>query len=143
MARYIRVRYIRVKNKYARRLFDRTSLKKHYHFMNNIAQIRKVRGLRQNDLAEMVGVTQPHISRIEKGDEGPPLSLFRTIADALNVPLAALFSDERAEAEQALIDAFRKLPSGRREGWLEMARLIQSEAKAADQEDDRSRDQAD
>ncbi|QIR85029.1 helix-turn-helix transcriptional regulator [Paracoccus sp. AK26] len=143
MARYIRVRYIRVKNKYARRLFDRTSLKKHYHFMNNIAQIRKVRGLRQNDLAEMVGVTQPHISRIEKGDEGPPLSLFRTIADALNVPLAALFSDERAEAEQMLIDAFRTLPSGRREGWLEMARLIQSEAKAADQEDDRSRGQAD
>ncbi|WP_167622085.1 helix-turn-helix domain-containing protein [Paracoccus sp. AK26] len=111
--------------------------------MNNIAQIRKVRGLRQNDLAEMVGVTQPHISRIEKGDEGPPLSLFRTIADALNVPLAALFSDERAEAEQMLIDAFRTLPSGRREGWLEMARLIQSEAKAADQEDDRSRGQAD
>lgn len=143
MARYIRVRYIRVKNKYTRRLFDRTLLKKHYHFMNNIAQIRKVRGLRQNDLAEMVGVTQPHISRIEKGDEGPPLSLFRTIADALNVPLAALFSDERAEAEQMLIDAFRKLPSGRREGWLEMARLIQSEAKAADQEDDRSRGQAD
>lgn len=100
--------------------------------MNNIARIRKARGLRQNDLAEMVGVTQPHISRIEKGDEGPPLSLFRTIAEALDVPLAALFSEERFEAEQALIDAFRCLPQARREGWLEMAKLVQSEARAAD-----------
>ncbi|MFD2843535.1 helix-turn-helix transcriptional regulator [Paracoccus cavernae] len=39
--------------------------------MNNIARIRKARGLRQGDLAEMVGISQPHISRIEGGDEGP------------------------------------------------------------------------
>lgn len=101
--------------------------------MNNIARIRKARGLRQNDLAEMVGVTQPHISRIEKGDEGPPLALFRQIADALNVPLPALFSDARTEAEQAIIDAFQRLPDARRQGWLEMARLVQSESQAVDQ----------
>lgn len=101
--------------------------------MNNIARIRKARGLRQGDLAEMVGVKQPHISRIEKGDEGPPLSLFRSIADALHVPLPALFSDARSEAEQALIDAFRAMSDARREGWLEMARLVQAEVRAEGQ----------
>jgi len=106
--------------------------------MNNIARIRKARGLRQSDLAEMVGVKQPHISRVESGDEGPPLSLFRTIADALDVPLAALFSEARTDAEQALIDAFRTLPEGRREGWLEMARLARAEAQAAGRAADQS-----
>ena len=106
--------------------------------MNNIARIRKAKGLRQNDLADMVGVSQPHISRIEKGDEGPPLSLFRTIADALGVPLSTLFSDARSETEQVLIEAFRNLPESRREGWLEMARLVQAEARAADRAADQS-----
>lgn len=106
--------------------------------MNNIGRIRKARKLRQEDLAEMVGVKQPHISRIEKGDEGPPLSLFRQIANALDVPLAALFSDERSTAEQALLDAFTALPPARRQGWLEMARLVQAEARAADQAGDQT-----
>lgn len=109
--------------------------------MNNIARIRKARGLRQNDLADMVGVKQPHISRIEAGDEGPPLSLFRLIADALDVPLAALFSDARSDAEQALVDAFRKLTPGRREGWLDMARIAQAEAQAGGQAGDQSHHQ--
>ncbi|MGA0615346.1 helix-turn-helix domain-containing protein [Paracoccus sp. KR1-242] len=109
--------------------------------MNNIARIRKARGLRQGDLAEMVGVTQPHISRIEKGDEGPPLSLYRLIATALDVPLASLFSDARSQSEQALIDAFRALSPARREGWLEMARLVQAEVRAVDQADGQTRRQ--
>ncbi|MFB9222707.1 helix-turn-helix domain-containing protein [Paracoccus cavernae] len=107
--------------------------------MNNIARIRKARGLRQGDLAEMVGISQPHISRIEGGDEGPPLSLFRTIADALNVPLAALFSDARSHIEQAVLDAFRSLPENRQAGWVEMARLVQAEAQAANQASDPDR----
>lgn len=106
--------------------------------MNNIARLRKARGLRQNDLADMIGVSQPHISRMEKGDEGPPLALFRAVADALQVPLGALFSDDRSEAEQALIGAFRCLSEARKEGWMEMVRLIQSEARAVDREDDRT-----
>lgn len=134
------VPYILVKHKYALRLFDTCHGRSQCEDMNNIARIRKARGLRQNDLAEMVGVTQPHISRIEKGDEGPPLSLFRQIAEALDVPLSVLFSDERDAAEQALVDAFNQLPPGRRDGWLEMAKLVQAEARATDPEADRTAD---
>lgn len=138
-------RYIPVKNNYARHTFDRETNRRDANTMNNIARIRKARGLRQSDLADMVGITQPHISRIEGGDEGPPLSLFRQISDALGVSLATLFSDRRHESEQILIDTFRSLPPHRRAGWIEMARLAKAEAQseAADPEADRTPDRAD
>lgn len=99
--------------------------------MNNVERYRLMRGLTQVQLAEMVGKKQPHISRIERGDEGPPLSLFREIAEALSVPLADLFADERSAAERDLLDAFASLPPARQQGWLEMARLAKAEAQAA------------
>lgn len=76
--------------------------------MTNIAYYRKLRGLSQTDLGDRVGVKQPHISRIENGDDGPPLSLFKEIAKALNVSLSDLFSDSMTPAEVMLLDAFRR-----------------------------------
>ncbi|WP_217630619.1 helix-turn-helix domain-containing protein [Paracoccus tibetensis] len=125
-----------VKHKNTPGVFDLPWVPHENDAMNNIARLRKARGLRQNDLADMVGVTQPHISRIEKGDEGPPLALFRQIADALQVQLPALFTDERTEVEEVLISVFRDLPESRRQAWLEMARLVQIEAQVAAQEAD-------
>lgn len=102
----------------------------------NIARIRQARGLNQTQLAELVGVAQPHISRIENGYEKPPLLLFRLIADKLHVSLADIVADERTAAELALIDAFRALPAGRQQGWLDMARLVQDQAEATAEEAD-------
>lgn len=75
--------------------------------MSNVAYYRKLRGLSQEQLAEKIGVKQPHISRIEKGDDGPPLRLFKEIADALNISLSDLFSDEMTAAELMVLDAYR------------------------------------
>lgn len=99
--------------------------------MNRIAQLREARGWRQADLAEVAGLSQSRISRIERGDEGAPLSSYRLIADALGVGVPDLFTDERSRAERLLIEAFASLPPARQQGWLEMARLAQAEAKAA------------
>lgn len=141
MAGHIRLTYIPVKYINSRGVLDSPAHWRDAHVMNNISDIRKMRGLRQNDLADMVGISQPHISRIEGGDEGPPLSVFRSIADALNVPLSALFADRRSTLEQILLDAFRALPENRREGWVEMARLVQSEMKAIDRAGEQDRAQ--
>ena len=89
--------------------------------MTNIERIRKIRGLTQGDLAEMVGVKQPHISRIEKGDDGPPLRLFAAIADALHVSLSDLFADDRSDLETILVAAFRRLSPDRQQGWVDLA----------------------
>lgn len=95
-----------------------------YVGMTNIANIRKMRGLSQADLAEIVGVRQPHISRIENGDDGIPLRLLKEIAAALQVELVDLFGDERLVTERLLLDAYRHLPGEMKEAWGAMARAV-------------------
>jgi DNA-binding XRE family transcriptional regulator len=54
---------------------------------NNIAKIRKRKGLTQMELAELVGVNRFHISKIERGKRMPSVKLLIKIADVLNVSL--------------------------------------------------------
>lgn len=50
-----------------------------------IAKIRKDRGIRSVDLAEAVGVSQPHISNIERGRDTVSSDLLARIAEHLGV----------------------------------------------------------
>ena len=95
-----------------------------YRAAMRAADIRKARGLSQDDLAEMVGVEQPTISRFERGYDGVTLRLIRQIATALGVSVGDLFTDERSAAEQLLVEAFRSLPEDRQKGWLDLARVV-------------------
>lgn len=61
-------------------------------FINRIKEIRQQRGLRQVDLARMVGVFQSEISEIENGKRKPSVYLAKRIAKALRVSLDDLFS---------------------------------------------------
>jgi len=89
-----------------------------------IAALRKQKNLSQAELAEIVGVEQPTISRIERGYEGVTVRLLRQIADALECPMADLFADERSEIENRILSAFRNLPADRQSGWLDMAEAL-------------------
>lgn len=102
--------------------------------MNSIRHYRKLRGLTQVQLAERVGIEQPHMSRLENGDEGPPLALFRRVADALGVPLPDLLSLGRDQAELHLLEIFRRLPPDRKAGWLDMARIAALDLPGPDTE---------
>jgi transcriptional regulator with XRE-family HTH domain len=113
-------RYMPVQHKYTPQVFAVASASAHDTGMR-IREIRKARGLSQVQLAEMAGVEQPTISRIEKGEDGVTLRLLRQTAAALGVSIAELFSDERTAAEQTLVQLFRNLPPERQQGWLEMA----------------------
>lgn len=57
----------------------------------NILYYRKQQGLTQEALAEIVGVTQQHLQRIETAHSGPSLSTLLDIAQALNIPVQKLF----------------------------------------------------
>lgn len=48
-----------------------------------IAQLREERGLTQTALAEMIGMQQQHISRLEKGRYSARLDLLAIVAAAL------------------------------------------------------------
>jgi len=58
---------------------------------NNIAKIRKRKGLTQMELAELVGVNRFHISNIERGKSLPSVKLLIKIANVLDVSLNDLF----------------------------------------------------
>lgn len=69
---------------------------------NNIAVIRKAKGIRQEDLAEAIGLHVTNLNRIELGKSNPKnMDKYQEIADSLGVDLAELFaipadsSDER------------------------------------------------
>lgn len=53
-------------------------------------------GVTQKDLAEKLGMTQTGLSLAISDDGNPPLKRLRQIADALDVSIADLFSDEIA-----------------------------------------------
>ena len=84
-----------------------------------LAEIRRARGLNQDDLAEMIGVHKSTISRAESMDHTVKLDTYRACADALNVDLTELFV--RSEAEAIIVRAFRKAEGAAREMFLGMA----------------------
>lgn len=57
----------------------------------NIMYYRKQQGLTQEQLAELVGITQQYFQRIETAHSVPSLSTLLDIADALDVPVQKLF----------------------------------------------------
>ncbi|MFA0815401.1 MAG: helix-turn-helix transcriptional regulator [Anaerofustis sp.] len=58
---------------------------------NNIRERRKVLGMRQEDLAEKLGVTRQTINAIENNKYNPTLELAMKVARLLNAPLESIF----------------------------------------------------
>ncbi|HEV2148321.1 MAG TPA: helix-turn-helix transcriptional regulator [Longimicrobiaceae bacterium] len=61
---------------------------------SNVYRFRKERGLTQEQLAEAVGVRQPRIAEVERGDANPRLSTLAKLAFALGVPVASLLDPD-------------------------------------------------
>ncbi|MDQ7775281.1 MAG: helix-turn-helix transcriptional regulator [Paracoccus aminovorans] len=97
----------------------------------NLERLRRARGWNQDDLAEVAGIKQSTISKIERGYDGVTLRVLKQLAAALDVEVADLFSDDRSAGEAALIRVFRGLPPERQQGWLDLAEaLARDEGKA-------------
>lgn len=52
-----------------------------------IKMTRKTRGMKQSELAERVGITEKHLSKIETGKNYPALDNFLKIIEVLNLSL--------------------------------------------------------
>lgn len=63
-----------------------------------IKERRKQKGWTQNDLAERLHVTDRAVSKWERGINAPDLSLLEPLAQALEVPMAALLTGECASS---------------------------------------------
>lgn len=78
-----------------------------------IKEYRKLRKLTQDDLGNMVGLSQAQIARIEAGTSDITLEQMEKIANALNVkPFELLPAEWQPEpitpAEQQILDMIRK-----------------------------------
>lgn len=60
-----------------------------------IAECRKEKGITQEQLAEMLGVTDKSISRWENGKTMPDISLFEALCNELNISVNELLKGER------------------------------------------------
>ena len=56
-----------------------------------IREIRKSRGMTQEQLAEIINVEQKHVSRIEVGKSYPTIDRLEKIAEAFEVPIMTFF----------------------------------------------------
>lgn len=68
----------------------------------NIRRIRESRGLNVSELAEMVGISVPHMSGVERGKKNLNNHLLERIAKALKVTPAALIAEDIGDAGRLL-----------------------------------------
>lgn len=68
-----------------------------------IKEIRKMRGLTQDYLAEKVGIDAKHLSRIECGKNSLSLNLLYKICTVLNIEPCSLFDNSALKSKTELI----------------------------------------
>ena len=90
-----------------------------------IKEARVAASLKQKDVAQKVGLSQPYFAQIERGERRLNTELQMKIANALGVKPEELvdFEAPSKNDEDFLLDVFRSLPPDRRQGWLDMARV--------------------
>ncbi len=64
---------------------------------NRVEELRKGRGLRQEEFARAIRVSRQTVSSIENGRYSPSLELAFMIADFFGLPIEEIFIHERSE----------------------------------------------
>ncbi len=65
-----------------------------------IAQLRKEKGMTQEELAEIMGVTDKSVSRWENGKTLPDISLLVELSEVLNISLGELLKGKRLNRDE-------------------------------------------
>ena len=89
---------------------------------NKIQEVRNQKRLTQEQLAEMVGTSQKHISRIEVGYHNVKLDTLVAIARALCVSVDALIADSNNSEDESTLKVIVDEIRGMKPKQLEMLR---------------------
>ena len=102
-------------------------------FGAQIAAKRKEKGITQEALAEVLGISQESLSRMEKGQIAPRFERLQDFSQALDCSIADLFAEPkqqtiaRASASTcALVSIFSKLPANTQQEIIEIVTRIVS-----------------
>ena len=106
-----------------------------HHAHMNLRAIGKLRGLTsQAALAELIGVDQTTVHRMEKLHPSVTLRNFLDAAEALDVSLAEIFADDRSEAETELVRQWRSLSRSQQAEWSAHLRLAAGDSTQSGEE---------
>lgn len=68
-------------------------------FADNLIELRKMNGLSQEELADMIGVSRQTLSKYETGESLPDIEKCRLIADAFSVTVDDLISYDKNDED--------------------------------------------
>lgn len=77
-----------------------------------IKELRRAKGLSQDQLSESIGIDPKHLSRIEVGKSYPYMETLEGIADSLDVELKDLFEFKHLEKDVATIEGISAMLKG-------------------------------
>jgi len=66
----------------------------------NIRKFRKAKGLTQEQLAELAGISYKYLGEIERGETNPSIDTLKRIAEGLNIPLESIIKTESVKSTQ-------------------------------------------
>ena len=118
--------YIAVKDDYACRDFASNASQAYCEVMR-LKQIRISAGLTQEQLAEMAGVTQATISRLESGKDSITLRQIKNIAEALNVEPSDVIAPNRPVLMESLVERFRQLEPEKQKALMTLIDAVEEE----------------
>lgn len=101
-------------------------------FGRELRAIREERGWTLEDMAKHLNTTKQALSRYERGERTPKITIAAKFAEALNVPLETLLGEEppdqpvqpQTEEAKILSRGIDKLPKEQREQALAMFRVM-------------------
>ena len=68
--------------------------------VNHLEELRKQRGIRQEDLAQALGVSRQTVISLEKGKYNPSLALAFKLARYFNLSIEDIFDDSDEYADE-------------------------------------------
>lgn len=83
--------------------------------MNAIRRLRKAKGLTQNELANLVGVTESAVNQYENGKRRPKYEILLRLGEVLECPVAEITGEKELEdlgftaLERVIIQKYRTL----------------------------------
>ena len=76
------------------------SLKGGIHVKNRLEELRRARGIRQEDVAQALGVSRQTVISLEKGKYNPSLALAFRLSRFFGLPIEEIFDDSDEQAEE-------------------------------------------
>ena len=70
------------------------------HVKNRLEELRRARGIRQEDVAQALGVSRQTVISLEKGKYNPSLALAFRLSRFFGLPIEEIFDDSDEQAEE-------------------------------------------